>query len=187
LEEDWAALLISWHFELLISLQASVDNTNHLLLQVFVDNCVASGGTAPTYIFISNNGVDPSTIQFELDAFRFCGVAYKLSKSMQIFITCSLKAILASQDIDSLNMLFCRINYCATVLHGRQRAEKPKSRHRRSGSCLSMASGEGPFSFCNAKGSSILVLGSVLSVLALACTALLGFFSCCKQTSKNTG
>ncbi|KAG2468649.1 ZP3 protein, partial [Polypterus senegalus] len=42
--------------------------------------------------------VAPSTLQFELDAFRFYGVA-----TSSVFITCRLKVILASQAIDSLN------------------------------------------------------------------------------------
>ncbi|KAG2468651.1 ZP3 protein, partial [Polypterus senegalus] len=121
MNSDWSGPSSSKIFYLgdLINLQASVDSTNHVPLQLFVDNCVASSasdGSAPTYTFIGNNGcfmdskvtgsnsqflaprVAPSTLQFVLDAFRFYGVA-----TSSIFITCRLKVTLASQGIDSLN------------------------------------------------------------------------------------
>uniref|UniRef100_A0A8C4X9R9 Zona pellucida sperm-binding protein 3 n=1 Tax=Erpetoichthys calabaricus TaxID=27687 RepID=A0A8C4X9R9_ERPCA len=121
MNSDWSGPSSSNVFYLgdLINLQASVDSTNHVPLLLFVDNCVASSasnGSAPIYTFIGNNGcftdskvtgsnsqfitprIAPSILQFELDAFRFYGVA-----TSSVFITCRLKVTLASQAIDNLN------------------------------------------------------------------------------------
>ncbi|KAG2468456.1 EPHB1 protein, partial [Polypterus senegalus] len=104
MNSDWSAPRSTNTFYLgdLINLQASVDNTNHVPLRIFVDNCVASpasDGSAPTYTFIGNHGcftdgqltnsssqfitprVDSSTLQFELDAFRF----YDVTTSSMLF------------------------------------------------------------------------------------------------------
>ncbi|XP_039605846.1 zona pellucida sperm-binding protein 3-like [Polypterus senegalus] len=211
----------------LINLQASVDSTNHVPLQLFVDNCVASSvsdGSAPTYTFIGNNGcftdskvtgsnsqfitprVAPSTLQFELDAFRFYGVA-----TSSVFITCHLKVTLVSQAIDSLNkactyrtglsqwtsvdgnnqVCSCCDANCAT---GQKR--RLEMARRRPGRSVKTTPVEwektlvvGPL-FLEGKpqpavsehltaaevkpaGSFMLVLGSMLVVLALTCSAFL--------------
>ncbi|MBN3294061.1 ZP3 protein, partial [Polypterus senegalus] len=121
MSSDWSGPSPSNTFFLgdLINLQASVDNSNHVPLHVFVDGCVATPGSnasAPAYTFIGNNGcfldgkltgsnsqfvhsrVDQSVMQFQLDAFRFYGLT-----TSSIFITCHLKVTLASADIDPLN------------------------------------------------------------------------------------
>uniref|UniRef100_A0A8C4X9N3 Zona pellucida sperm-binding protein 3 n=1 Tax=Erpetoichthys calabaricus TaxID=27687 RepID=A0A8C4X9N3_ERPCA len=118
MNSDWIGPSSSNTFYLgdLISLQASVDSTNHVPLRLFVDNCVASSASNANlilYLFcrcltdskVTNSNsqfitprVAPSTLQFVLDAFRFYGVA-----TSSIFITCRLKVTLASQNIDSLN------------------------------------------------------------------------------------
>ncbi|KAG2460078.1 ZP3 protein, partial [Polypterus senegalus] len=61
MSSDWSGPSPSNTFFLgdLINLQASVDNTNHEPLRVFVDSCVATPGSnasAPAYTFIGNNG-----------------------------------------------------------------------------------------------------------------------------------
>ncbi|XP_039615922.1 zona pellucida sperm-binding protein 3-like [Polypterus senegalus] len=121
MSSDWSGTSPSNTFFLgdLINLQASVDNTNHEPLRVFVDSCVATPGSnasAPAYTFIGNNGcfldrkltgsnsqfvfprVDQSVMQFQLDAFRFYGLT-----TSSIFITCHLKVTLASANADPLN------------------------------------------------------------------------------------
>uniref|UniRef100_A0A8C4SA99 Zona pellucida sperm-binding protein 3 n=1 Tax=Erpetoichthys calabaricus TaxID=27687 RepID=A0A8C4SA99_ERPCA len=120
MNSDWSgpSSTNTFYLDDLINLQASVDNTNHVPLRIFVDNCIAtpaSDGSAPTYTFIaivcfidgkttnSNSHfatprVNSSILQFELDAFRFYDVA-----TSSIFITCTLKVTLASQATDSLN------------------------------------------------------------------------------------
>uniref|UniRef100_A0A8C4SBM0 Zona pellucida sperm-binding protein 3 n=1 Tax=Erpetoichthys calabaricus TaxID=27687 RepID=A0A8C4SBM0_ERPCA len=80
----------------LLSLQASVDNTNQVPLWLFVDNCVdssATDGSAPSYTFIGNHGVNSSILHLK----------GWLLVCVQIFITCTLKVTLASQATDSLN------------------------------------------------------------------------------------
>ncbi|XP_051781270.1 zona pellucida sperm-binding protein 3-like isoform X6 [Erpetoichthys calabaricus] len=170
MNSDWSGPSSSKTFYLgdLISLQASVDNTNQAPLRLFVDHCVAASatdGSAPSYTFIGLHGcfidgkttnsnshfvtprVNSSILQFELDAFRFYGVA-----TSSIFITCSLKGTLATLIINSLNKACsyisglsqwtsvdgsdwacscCDIN-CLAGLPGRKRAEKHKQRPRRS-------------------------------------------------------
>ncbi|XP_028654162.1 zona pellucida sperm-binding protein 3-like [Erpetoichthys calabaricus] len=121
MSSDWSGPSLSNTFFLgdLINLQASVDTTNHVLLRIFVDSCVATPGSnasAPAYTFIGNNGcfvdskltnsnsqfmsprIAPSLIQFKLDAFRFYGLT-----TSSIFITCQLKVTLASGNVDALN------------------------------------------------------------------------------------
>ncbi|XP_039616062.1 zona pellucida sperm-binding protein 3-like [Polypterus senegalus] len=121
MSSDWSGPSPSNTFFLgdLINLQASVDNSNHVPLRIFVDSCVASplsNLSAPAYIFIGNSGcfldsqltgsnshfmsprVAQSIIQFQLDAFRFYGLT-----TSSIFITCHLKVTLASANVDSLN------------------------------------------------------------------------------------
>ncbi|XP_028652057.2 zona pellucida sperm-binding protein 3-like [Erpetoichthys calabaricus] len=232
MNSDWSGPSSSSIFYLgdLLNLQASVDNTNHVPLRIFVDNCVASStsnGSAPTYTFIGNSGcftdskvtgsnsqfitprTTPSTLQFELDAFRFYGVA-----ASSVFITCRLKVTLASQAIDSLNkactyitglsqwtsvdgsdpVCSCCDTNCATGLHKR-RLDKARPRPRRSAQSMPVEWEKtlvvGPLFFegkpqpavsehltateVKPSGASVLVLGTVLVVLALACSAFLPF------------
>uniref|UniRef100_A0A8C4SHA6 Zona pellucida sperm-binding protein 3 n=1 Tax=Erpetoichthys calabaricus TaxID=27687 RepID=A0A8C4SHA6_ERPCA len=121
MNSDWSAPRSTNLFYLgdLINLQASVGNSNHVPLRLFVDKCVASqalGFSSQNYTFIGNSGcltdskltgsnsqfITPrntqSTLQFELDAFRFYG-----NGGSSIYITCRLKVTLASRNIDSLN------------------------------------------------------------------------------------
>ncbi|XP_039605847.1 zona pellucida sperm-binding protein 3-like [Polypterus senegalus] len=226
MNSDWSGPSSSNIFYLgdLINLQASVDSTNHVPLQLFVDNCVASDGSAQTYTFIGNNGcftdskvtgsnsqfktprVAPSTLQFELDAFRFYGVA-----TSSVFITCHLKVTLASQAIDSLNkactyrtglsqwtsvdgnnqVCSCCDANCATGQ--KRRLEMARRRPGRSvkttpvewektlvvGPLFLQAESSLPGSEhltateVKPAGSFMLVLGSMLVVLALTCSAFL--------------
>ncbi|XP_039605848.1 zona pellucida sperm-binding protein 3-like [Polypterus senegalus] len=227
MNSDWSGPSSSNIFYLgdLINLQASVDSTNHVPLQLFVDKCVASDGSAQTYTFIGNNGcftdskvtgsnsqfltprVAPSTLQFELDAFRFYGVA-----TSSVFITCRLKVILASQAIDSLNkactyrtglsqwtsvdgsnqVCSCCDTNCATGQ--KRRLEMARRRPGRSVKTMPVewektlvvgplylegkpqpAVSEHLTSTERPSGSFVLVLGSMLVVLALACSAFLLF------------
>uniref|UniRef100_A0A8C4SGA2 Zona pellucida sperm-binding protein 3 n=2 Tax=Erpetoichthys calabaricus TaxID=27687 RepID=A0A8C4SGA2_ERPCA len=228
MNSDWSGPSSSNIFYLgdLINLQASVDSTNHVPLQLFVDNCVASDGSALTYTFIGNNGcftdskvtgsnsqfitprIAPSTLQFELDAFRFYGVA-----TSSVFITCRLKVTLASQAIDNLNkactyitglsqwtsvdgsnqVCSCCDANCATGQ--KRRIEMARRRPGRSVKTIPAewektlvvgplylekkpqpavsehltSTGQSP------SGSFVLVLGSMLVVLGLACSAFLLF------------
>ncbi|XP_051780839.1 zona pellucida sperm-binding protein 3-like isoform X1 [Erpetoichthys calabaricus] len=229
MNSDWSGPSSSNVFYLgdLINLQASVDSTNHVPLLLFVDNCVASSasnGSAPIYTFIGNNGcftdskvtgsnsqfitprIAPSILQFELDAFRFYGVA-----TSSVFITCRLKVTLASQAIDNLNkactyitglsqwtsvdgsnqVCSCCDANCAT---GQKR--RIEMARRRPGRSVKTTPVEwektlvvGPL-FLEGKhhpavsehltateakpaGSFMLVLGSMLVVLALTCSAFL--------------
>uniref|UniRef100_A0A8C4S7N9 Zona pellucida sperm-binding protein 3 n=1 Tax=Erpetoichthys calabaricus TaxID=27687 RepID=A0A8C4S7N9_ERPCA len=241
MNSDWSGPSSSNTFYLgdLINLQASVDNTNHVPLRIFVDNCVASpasDGSTPTYAFIGNHGcfidgqltnsssqfitprVASSTLQFELDAFRFFDVP-----TSSIFITCNLTVTLASQSIDSLNkacsyipglsmwtsvdgsdwVCNCCDTNCVAGLPGRKKAGKRKQRPRRSALTIPAEWEKtlvvGPL-FLKRKprpvvvehlaaaedqqsGSSVLVLGSVLGILALAASTFLGFFLYRKQIS----
>ncbi|XP_051578474.1 zona pellucida sperm-binding protein 3-like [Myxocyprinus asiaticus] len=100
-----------------ITFEASVKMYNHGPLRVFVDSCVAtqvpSVQAQPRYSFIENHGcfVDGKTtgsnsyflpqtqtdkIQFQLEAFVF-----QQGGSPSIYITCSLKATLASTPTDA--------------------------------------------------------------------------------------
>uniref|UniRef100_A0A8C4S8V5 Zona pellucida sperm-binding protein 3 n=1 Tax=Erpetoichthys calabaricus TaxID=27687 RepID=A0A8C4S8V5_ERPCA len=241
MNSDWSGPSSTNTFYLgdLINLQASVDNTNHVPLRIFVDNCIASpasDGSAPTYMFIGNHGcftdaqltnsssqfitprVASSTLQFELDAFRFFDVP-----TSSIFITCNLTVTLASQSIDSLNkacsyipglsmwtsvdgsdwVCNCCDTNCVAGLPGRKKAGKRKQRPRRSALTIPAEWEKtlvvGPL-FLKRKprpvvvehlaaaedqqsGSSVLVLGSVLGILALAASTFLGFFLYRKQIS----
>ncbi|XP_059374398.1 zona pellucida sperm-binding protein 3-like isoform X2 [Carassius carassius] len=103
----------------IINIEASVKVYNHVPLRVFVDRCVATQvpdvTSVPRYSFIENHGclVDakatasnshfmPQTqvdkIQFQLEAFMFQG-----GSSPSIYITCSVKATLASAPSDALH------------------------------------------------------------------------------------
>ncbi|XP_016111460.1 zona pellucida sperm-binding protein 3-like [Sinocyclocheilus grahami] len=102
-----------------INIEASVKVYNHVPLRVFVDSCVATQvpdvNALPRYSFIENHGclVDakatasssgfmPRTqedkIRFQLEAFMFQG-----GYSPSIYITCIVKATLASAPSDALH------------------------------------------------------------------------------------
>uniref|UniRef100_A0A673L7N2 Zona pellucida sperm-binding protein 3 n=1 Tax=Sinocyclocheilus rhinocerous TaxID=307959 RepID=A0A673L7N2_9TELE len=101
-----------------INIEASVKVYNHVPLRVFVDHCVATQvpdvNALPGYSFIENHGclVDAKVtasssrfmprsqedkIQFQLEAFMF-----QEGYSPSIYITCILKATLASAPSDAL-------------------------------------------------------------------------------------
>ncbi|XP_026100879.1 zona pellucida sperm-binding protein 3-like [Carassius auratus] len=103
----------------IINIEASVKVYNHVPLRVFVDRCVATQvpdvTSVPRYSFIENHGclVDskatassshflPRTqedkIRFQLEAFMFQG-----GSSPSIYITCTVKATLASAPSDALH------------------------------------------------------------------------------------
>ncbi|KTF77154.1 hypothetical protein cypCar_00033850 [Cyprinus carpio] len=103
----------------IINIEASVKVYNHVPLRVFVDSCVATQvpdvNSVPRYSFIENHGclVDakatasrssfmPRTqedkIRFQLEAFMFQG-----GSNPSIYITCTVKATLASAPSDALH------------------------------------------------------------------------------------
>ncbi|CAM4724963.1 unnamed protein product [Leuciscus chuanchicus] len=117
--EDWSYQRPSYSYFLggVINIEASVKQYNHVPLRVFVDSCVATQvpdvNSLPRYSFIENHGcfVDAKTtasssrfmprsqvdkIQFQLEAFMF-----QEGKSPSIYITCILKATLASAPSDT--------------------------------------------------------------------------------------
>ncbi|XP_051951398.1 zona pellucida sperm-binding protein 3-like [Xyrauchen texanus] len=98
-----------------INIEASVKQYNHVPLRVFVDDCVATTvpdvNSIPRYSFIENHGclvdakltgspssfihrVQGEKLQFHLEAFRF-----QQSNKGSVFITCALKAVMASSPI----------------------------------------------------------------------------------------
>ncbi|XP_052441136.1 zona pellucida sperm-binding protein 3-like [Carassius gibelio] len=102
-----------------INVEASVKVYNHVPLRVFVDSCVATQvpdvNALPRYLFIENHGclVDAKVtasssrfmprsqedkIRFQLEAFMFQG-----GSSPSIYMTCVLKATLASAPSDALH------------------------------------------------------------------------------------
>ncbi|XP_051951400.1 zona pellucida sperm-binding protein 3-like [Xyrauchen texanus] len=95
-----------------MNIEASVKQYNHVPLRVFVDGCVATAvadvNSVPRYSFIENHGclidakltgspssfihrVQGEKLQFQLEAFRF-----QQASSGTIYITCALKAVMAS-------------------------------------------------------------------------------------------
>ncbi|XP_014029475.1 zona pellucida sperm-binding protein 3 isoform X1 [Salmo salar] len=100
----------------IIHLAASVQQYHHVPMRVFVDSCVATlvpdTNSAPIYDFIHNHGCvtdalqtgsvsqflvrsQLDTLHLQLDAFRF-----QQQTSPNIYITCSLKASLATAPLD---------------------------------------------------------------------------------------
>ncbi|XP_068943091.1 zona pellucida sperm-binding protein 3-like [Petaurus breviceps papuanus] len=120
--DDWSTKRASSSYQLgdVISIQAEVNTGNHVALRLFIDSCVATVNpdqdSTPRYTVIDFHGclVDgrsenvrstfisprskPETLQFIVDAF-------KLSREPkdQIYITCHLKVIEASDLPDSSN------------------------------------------------------------------------------------
>ncbi|XP_051731984.1 zona pellucida sperm-binding protein 3-like [Ctenopharyngodon idella] len=112
--EDWMFERPSNQYFLgqFLNLEASVKQYNHVPLRVFVEHCVATAvpdvNSSPRYSFIENHGclVDPKLtgstssfmrrvqndkLQFQLEAFRF-----QQADSGLVYITCALKAVMAS-------------------------------------------------------------------------------------------
>ncbi|XP_039546532.1 zona pellucida sperm-binding protein 3-like isoform X1 [Pimephales promelas] len=117
--DDWLYERPSYSYFLggVINIEASVKQYNHVPLRVFVDRCVATQvpdvNSLPRYSFIENHGcfVDakttasssrfmprsqPDKIQFKLEAFMF-----QEGNSPSIYITCILKATIASAPSDA--------------------------------------------------------------------------------------
>ncbi|XP_077093694.1 zona pellucida sperm-binding protein 3-like [Siphateles boraxobius] len=117
--DDWTYQRPSYSYFLggIINIEASVKQYNHVPLRVFVDRCVATEvpdvNSLPRYSFIENHGcfVDAKTtasssrfmprsqvdkIQFQLEAFMF-----QEGNSPSIYITCILKATIASAPSDT--------------------------------------------------------------------------------------
>ncbi|CAM4724978.1 unnamed protein product [Leuciscus chuanchicus] len=117
--DDWSYQRPSYSYFLggVINIEASVKQYNHVPLRVFVDSCVATQvpdvNSLPRYSFIENHGcfVDAKTtassshfmprsqvdkIQFQLEAFMF-----QEGNSPSIYITCTLKATIASAPSDA--------------------------------------------------------------------------------------
>ncbi|XP_077093769.1 zona pellucida sperm-binding protein 3-like [Siphateles boraxobius] len=117
--DDWSYQRPSYSYFLggVINIEASVKQYNHVPLRVFVDSCVATQvpdvNSLPRYSFIENHGcfVDAKTtasssrfmprsqvdkIQFQLEAFMF-----QEGNSPSIYITCILKATIASAPSDA--------------------------------------------------------------------------------------
>ncbi|XP_056096515.1 zona pellucida sperm-binding protein 3-like [Rhinichthys klamathensis goyatoka] len=117
--DDWSYQRPSYSYFLggVINIEASVKQYNHVPLRVFVDRCVATQvpdvNSLPRYSFIENHGcfVDAKTtasssrfmprsqvdkIQFQLEAFMF-----QEGNSPSIYITCILKATIASAPSDA--------------------------------------------------------------------------------------
>ncbi|KAL1254350.1 hypothetical protein QQF64_016579 [Cirrhinus molitorella] len=102
-----------------LNVEASVKQYNHVSLRLFVDSCVATMvpdvNSAPRYSFIENHGclvdakltgstssfmhrVQNDKLHFRLEAFRF-----QQANSGQVYITCALRAVMASTPISPEN------------------------------------------------------------------------------------
>ncbi|XP_043074708.1 zona pellucida sperm-binding protein 3-like [Puntigrus tetrazona] len=102
-----------------LRVEASVNQYNHVPLRLFVDGCVATAvpdvNSSPIYSFIEDHGclvdakltgstssfmhrVQDNKLQFQLETFRF-----QQSDGAQVYITCALKAVLASTPISPEN------------------------------------------------------------------------------------
>lgn len=116
--EDWLYARSNYQFYLgeIIYIEASVHQYFHAPLRIFVDQCVATTSSdvnsQPNYAIISNGclvdarltgssskffpRVADNKLRFQVDAFRF-----ENPNSGTIYITCNLRAALASTPIDS--------------------------------------------------------------------------------------
>uniref|UniRef100_A0A8C1VYZ9 Zona pellucida sperm-binding protein 3 n=1 Tax=Cyprinus carpio TaxID=7962 RepID=A0A8C1VYZ9_CYPCA len=102
-----------------LKLEASVNQYNHIPLRIFVDGCVATAvpdiNSTPRYSFIENHGclvdakltgstssfmrrVQNDKLHFQLEAFRF-----QQANGGLVYITCALKAVMASTPISPEN------------------------------------------------------------------------------------
>ena len=116
-----------------LKLEASVKQYNHVPLRIFVDSCVASAApvvnatTTPRYSFIENHGclvdakltgstssfmrrIQNDKLQFQLEAFRF-----QQDDSGLVYITCALKAVMASTPTSPENKACSFINGWTSV------------------------------------------------------------------------
>ncbi|CAJ1055924.1 zona pellucida sperm-binding protein 3-like [Xyrichtys novacula] len=103
----------------MMKFEVSVQQFHHAPLRVTVDSCVATVhpniDTVPRYVFLGNNGClfdsqltgsssrflprsQDDKLQFELEAFRF-----QQDDSGTIYITCSVRATVASAAVDASN------------------------------------------------------------------------------------
>uniref|UniRef100_A0A8C1UH53 Zona pellucida sperm-binding protein 3 n=1 Tax=Cyprinus carpio TaxID=7962 RepID=A0A8C1UH53_CYPCA len=117
-----------------LKLEASVKQYNHVPLRIFVDSCVATAApvvnattTTPRYSFIENHGclvdakltgstssfmrrIQNDKLQFQLEAFRF-----QQDDSGLVYITCALKAVMASTPTSPENKACSFINGWTSV------------------------------------------------------------------------
>ncbi|MBN3314818.1 ZP3 protein, partial [Atractosteus spatula] len=122
MNDDWTSPRSSMVFYLgdILNIEASVTQADHQPLRLFVDSCVATlvpdKNSVPRYDFIENHGCltdakatgsnsrfrprsqDPTKLQMQLDAFRF-----HMDTRNMIYITCHLKVVDTSQNIDPMN------------------------------------------------------------------------------------
>ncbi|XP_028441042.1 zona pellucida sperm-binding protein 3-like [Perca flavescens] len=126
--DDWQNERPSHQYFLgdIINIQVTVKQFFHVPLRVYVDTCVATlsadATSTPSYAFIDNFGclvdaritgslskfiprVADNKLQFQLEAFRFQGVA-----SGVLYITCHLKATSANVGIDATRRACSYIN-----------------------------------------------------------------------------
>ncbi|XP_056118843.1 zona pellucida sperm-binding protein 3-like [Rhinichthys klamathensis goyatoka] len=119
--DDWMFERPSNQFFLgqFLNFEASVKQFNHVPLRLFVDGCVATAvpdvNAAPSYSFIENHGclvdakltgsssgfmhrVQNDKLHFRLESFRF-----QQANSGLVYVTCSLRAVMASTPISAEN------------------------------------------------------------------------------------
>ncbi|KAM4676053.1 zona pellucida sperm-binding protein 3-like [Discoglossus pictus] len=122
MNDDWSSPRTSAVFQLgdIFHIEASIDTGNHVPMILYIDSCVATlspdVNSNPRYEIIALNGClldgkqadsssafrSPRTqsdkLQFLVDAFRFTG-----TDSSTIYITCNLRAAVATQSPDPVN------------------------------------------------------------------------------------
>nr|XP_034986374.1 zona pellucida sperm-binding protein 3-like [Zootoca vivipara] len=122
MNDDWSAERSINRYQLgdAMHIQADVNTENHVVLRLFVDNCVATlspdRDSSPRYAIIDFNGclvdgrsddsssafVSPrrrqDSLQFTVDAFQFAG-----DNGGLVYITCHLKVTAADQPLGPLN------------------------------------------------------------------------------------
>ncbi|KAM4688884.1 zona pellucida sperm-binding protein 3-like [Discoglossus pictus] len=120
--DDWSSPRTSSIFQLgdVFHIEASIATGNHVPLILFVQSCVATISpdvtSSPSYAIIDQNGclldgkqqdsssayisprAQPDKLRFTVDAFRFTGTDVST-----IYITCNLRAALATQNPDPMN------------------------------------------------------------------------------------
>ncbi|KAM4677983.1 zona pellucida sperm-binding protein 3-like [Discoglossus pictus] len=120
--DDWSAPRTSLIFQLgdVFHIEASIATGNHVPMILFIDSCVATLSpdvtSSPSYYIIDLNGclldgkrqdsssayISPRSqsakLRFTVDAFRFTGI-----DASTIYITCNLRAALATQNPDPMN------------------------------------------------------------------------------------
>nr|XP_028562648.1 LOW QUALITY PROTEIN: zona pellucida sperm-binding protein 3-like [Podarcis muralis] len=122
MNDDWSAERTINRYQLgdAMHIQADVNTENHVVLKLFIDNCVATlspdRDSSPSYSIIDFNGclvdgrsddsssafVSPrrreDSLQFTVDAFQFAG-----DNGGLVYITCHLKVTAADQPLGPLN------------------------------------------------------------------------------------